>query len=138
MLDDERAKLYADVVKKGCAARFAFAAAVFGETSEALFWLQLPQAIRHMMNKLMRRSLQKIPSPPLASGIDEAAMRGKISSTVISAPEARKIDSMVSLKIMRLFFRNIMHSSHSLLPGYLVEIFCYGDGVPLLRNFLLH
>ncbi|CAH2033402.1 unnamed protein product [Thlaspi arvense] len=29
LLDDERAKLYADVVKRGCAARFAFAAAVF-------------------------------------------------------------------------------------------------------------
>lgn len=92
LLDDERAKLYADVVKKGYAARFAFAAAVFGETSEALFWLQLPQAIRHLMNKLTKRSPQKIPSPALDSGVDEAAMLNKISATGISAPEARKVD----------------------------------------------
>lgn len=123
MLDDERAKLYADVVKKGYAARFAFAAAVFGDTSEAFFWLQLPQAIRHLMNKLMRKSLPKIPSPALASGVDETAILSKISPTGISAPEARKIDSMVSFRIMFLFFQKIMRSSHFLLPRYLDKIF---------------
>jgi len=103
LLDDERAKLYADVVKKGYAARFAFAASVFGETSEALFWLQLPQAIRHLMNKLTRRSPQKISSPTLDSGADEVAMPSKIPSTGLSSPEARKIDSMVSFKIIFFF-----------------------------------
>ena len=107
-MDDERAKIYADVVKKGYAARFAFAAAVFGETSEAYFWLQLPRAIRHLMNKLMRKSPQKFPSAASASGVDEASMPSKISFTGSSAPEARKIDSMVSFKIMFFF-----HSSHS-------------------------
>lgn len=103
-MDDERAKIYADVVKKGYAARFAFAAAVFGETSEAYFWLQLPRAIRHLMNKLMRKSPQKIPSPASASGVDEASMPSKISSSSSSPHEARKIDSMVSFKIMFNFF----------------------------------
>lgn len=39
ILDDERVSLYANVVNKGSAARFAFAAAIFGESAEALFWL---------------------------------------------------------------------------------------------------
>lgn len=42
--------LYASVVNKGCAARFAFAAALFGEFSEALSWLQLPQALCHLLD----------------------------------------------------------------------------------------
>ncbi|KAE8637248.1 hypothetical protein CSA_007711 [Cucumis sativus] len=36
--------------------RFAFAAAIFGESSEALFWLQLPSALSHLMNKLANKS----------------------------------------------------------------------------------
>ncbi|VVB04815.1 unnamed protein product [Arabis nemorensis] len=120
LLDDERAKLYADVVKKGCAARLAFASAVFGETSETLFWLQLPQAIRHLMYKLMRRSPQKISSSALASGIDEAAMLSKISSTVISAPEARKIDSMCdgSLRLMAFEQDELWTRANERLPWH--------------------
>ncbi|KAF6145440.1 hypothetical protein GIB67_032563 [Kingdonia uniflora] len=51
ILDDERASLYAILVNKGSTMRFAFAAAVFGESSEAIFWLQLPRALHHLMNK---------------------------------------------------------------------------------------
>ncbi|KAE8698360.1 histidine kinase 3-like [Hibiscus syriacus] len=54
-----RARLYATIVNKGCAARFAFAAATFGEVSEALFWLQLPRAMNHFMNKLVKREFGK-------------------------------------------------------------------------------
>ncbi|KAL1195386.1 hypothetical protein V5N11_019949 [Cardamine amara subsp. amara] len=120
LLDDERAKLYADVVKKGYAARFAFAAAIFGETSEAFFWLQLPQAIRHLMNKLTRMSLPKIPSPSLSSGVDETAMLSKISSTGISAPEARKIDSMCdgSLRLMAFEREELWTRANERLPWH--------------------
>ncbi|XP_020879652.1 WD repeat-containing protein 11 isoform X2 [Arabidopsis lyrata subsp. lyrata] len=120
LLDDERAKLYANVVKKGYAARFAFAASVFGETSEALFWLQLPQAIRHLMNKLTRKSPQKIPSPTLDSGVDEVAMLSKIPSTGISTPEARKIDSMCdgSLRLMAFEREELRTRANERLPWH--------------------
>ncbi|VYS59143.1 unnamed protein product [Arabidopsis thaliana] len=120
LLDDERAKLYADVVKKGYAARFAFAASVFGETSEALFWLQLPQAIRHLMNKLTRRSPQKISSPTLDSGADEVAMPSKIPSTGLSSPEARKIDSMCdgSLRLMAFEREELRTRANERLPWH--------------------
>ncbi|ESQ29854.1 hypothetical protein EUTSA_v10011188mg [Eutrema salsugineum] len=120
LLDDERAKLYADVVKKGCAARFAFAAAVFGETSEAIFWLQLPQAIRHLTNKLMKRSSQKTPSPALASGTDEASMPSKISSSGLSASEAKKIDSMCdgSLRLMAFEREELWTRANERLPWH--------------------
>ncbi|CAG7878529.1 unnamed protein product [Brassica rapa] len=120
LLDDERAKIYADVVKKGYAARFAFAAAVFGETSEAYFWLQLPRAIRHLMNKLMRKSPQKFPSPASASGVDEASMPSKISFTGSSAPEARKIDSMCdgSLRLMAFEREELWTRANERLPWH--------------------
>ncbi|CAN8287938.1 unnamed protein product [Cochlearia groenlandica] len=120
LLDDERAKLYADVIKKGSATRFAFAAAVFGETSEAFFWLQLPQAIRHLMKKLMKRSPQKILSPDLVSGVDEASMQSKISSTCIVTPEARKIDSMCdgSLRLMAFEREELWTRANERLPWH--------------------
>ncbi|XP_010412480.1 PREDICTED: WD repeat-containing protein 11-like [Camelina sativa] len=105
---------YADVVKKGYAARFAFAAAVYGETSEALFWLQLPQAIRHLMNKLTKRSPQKLPSP--ASGVDEATMLSKISSTGVWAPEARKCDG--SLRLMAFEREELRKRANERLPWH--------------------
>lgn len=61
ILDDERADLYSTVVNSGSAVRFAFAAAIFGESSEALFWLQLPRALSHLMNKSVNKSSQKDP-----------------------------------------------------------------------------
>ncbi|CAN8246920.1 unnamed protein product [Cochlearia groenlandica] len=59
LLDDDKAKLYSSIVNKGFAARFAFAAAIFGEANEALFWLQLPFAINHVANKVASKSPEK-------------------------------------------------------------------------------
>lgn len=97
MLDEERARLYATVVNKGCIVRFAFAAAVFGESSEALFWLQLPHALNHLMNKLVRKSLQRAPASAQVPEIDETAMLSRITSKGKSTTGAGKKDQLVSL-----------------------------------------
>ncbi|XP_068653674.1 uncharacterized protein [Aristolochia californica] len=60
LLDNERAALYAAIVNKGCAARFAFAAAIFGELSEALFWLQLPAALYQLMDRSSNKFPQNV------------------------------------------------------------------------------
>lgn len=81
MLDDERAKLYASIVDKGCAARFAFAAIIFGESSEALFWLQLPQALKHLLNKVLRKPPPKeSTAAPISDVDDETSLLSRISS----------------------------------------------------------
>ncbi|KDP30267.1 hypothetical protein JCGZ_17049 [Jatropha curcas] len=80
ILDDERARLYATIVNKGCAARFSFAAAIFGETSEALFWLQLPHALKHLMNKLVNKSPKKPSNSASIPGLDDTAMLTRIAS----------------------------------------------------------
>lgn len=80
ILDDERARLYASIVNKGCAARFAFAAAIFGESAEALFWLQLPKALDHLLNKLVNKSPQKAPVPASNPELDDASMLSRITS----------------------------------------------------------
>ncbi|RWR73368.1 WD repeat-containing protein 11 [Cinnamomum micranthum f. kanehirae] len=56
ILDSERARLYATISNKGSAARLAFAAAVFGDSSEALFWLQLPRALYCLRDKSVTRT----------------------------------------------------------------------------------
>ncbi|KAF7806409.1 WD repeat-containing protein 11 isoform X1 [Senna tora] len=80
ILDDGRAKLYASVVNKGCAIRFAFAAAIFGESSEALFWLQLPQALKHLMDKLLNKPSSKPPVSQSVPEVDESSILSRISS----------------------------------------------------------
>ena len=45
MLDKEKALQYEAICKRGVSTRCAFAAAHFGEYSEAVFWLQLPRAL---------------------------------------------------------------------------------------------
>lgn len=45
LLDEERTEQYAAICRQGVATRCAFAAAQFGEYSEAVFWLQLPRAL---------------------------------------------------------------------------------------------
>ncbi|KAL9440390.1 hypothetical protein AB3S75_019118 [Citrus x aurantiifolia] len=92
ILDDERARLYATVVNKGYAARFAFAAAVFGETSEALFWLQLPRALNHLMRKL-KRSPQKAPRLAFNSELEDT-MLSRITSKGKSTPGTERRDSL--------------------------------------------
>ncbi|XP_027073005.2 uncharacterized protein [Coffea arabica] len=82
ILDDERARLYASVVNKGSALRFAFAAAIFGDFMEALFWLQLPNALNHLMNKLVKKSPTRVPVPSSTSTVelDDESMLSRISS----------------------------------------------------------
>ncbi|CAA3029155.1 WD repeat-containing 11 isoform X1 [Olea europaea subsp. europaea] len=89
LLDDQRVRLYASLVNKGFAARLAFAAAVFGESTEALFWLQLPQALNHLMIKLVNKS-QKGPHAAAIPEIDEASMLSRISSKGKSVPGEKK------------------------------------------------
>ncbi|KAL3535883.1 hypothetical protein ACH5RR_004344 [Cinchona calisaya] len=86
ILDDERARLYASVVNKGSALRFAFAAAIFGDIMETLFWLQLPNALNHLMNKLVNKSPTKVPVPSSTVELDEESMLSRISSKGKSVP----------------------------------------------------
>ncbi|KAJ3671195.1 hypothetical protein LUZ60_008621 [Juncus effusus] len=51
IMDEDRVRLYEKIVNKGPTERYAFAAAIFGEMSEALFWLQLPNALLHFLHK---------------------------------------------------------------------------------------
>ncbi|KAI4377162.1 hypothetical protein MLD38_014839 [Melastoma candidum] len=80
ILDEERVRLYATVVTKGCVARFAFAAAVFGDSLEALFWLQLPRALNHLMNKLAKKPSSNASASSQTTDIDETAMLSRITS----------------------------------------------------------
>ncbi|XP_010510885.1 PREDICTED: WD repeat-containing protein 11-like isoform X1 [Camelina sativa] len=91
LLDDEKAKLYSSLVNKGCAARFAFAAAIFGETSEALFWLQLPSAMNHVVNKTASKSPEK--------HSDETSM---LSKTTSKGPSASGFEKNCSLSESQL------------------------------------
>ncbi|GMH27310.1 hypothetical protein Nepgr_029153 [Nepenthes gracilis] len=80
ILDDERARLYAKILNKGSAVRFAFAATIFGESSEALFWLQLPRAVNYLINKSLNKSPQKASLPASVSQLDDTAVLTRITS----------------------------------------------------------
>ncbi|KAJ6296330.1 hypothetical protein OIU78_024221 [Salix suchowensis] len=105
ILDDETARLYAVVVKKGCAARFAFAAAIFGETSEALFWLQLPRALKHLMDKLVTKSTQKVPVSASTPELDDVAMLNRISSKGKSVIGTDKKDPLSEGQLRSMAFQ---------------------------------
>ncbi|KAL7093492.1 hypothetical protein ACP275_11G043500 [Erythranthe tilingii] len=100
LLDEDRVRLYAKIVKKGPTLRLAFAAAIFGESMEALFWLQLPRALNHLMNKLVNKSAQKGPRTAHAPEIDEASMLSRISSKGKSVPGEKSILGNGQLKLM--------------------------------------
>ncbi|KAJ8560517.1 hypothetical protein K7X08_022377 [Anisodus acutangulus] len=80
ILNDEMVRLYAGLVDKGSAVRFAFAAAIFGEPMEALFWLQLPRALNYWMNRLTNKSPARVPQSASTSELDEVSMLNRISS----------------------------------------------------------
>lgn len=67
-------------MNKGTYARFAFAAAIFGDFQEALFWLQLPQALRHFLDKSTRRSSEKISQSSLQTDSDQSSALNRIAS----------------------------------------------------------
>lgn len=102
LLDDERARLYTKVVNKGCAARLAFAAIIFGELSEALFWLHLPRALYHLINQSLSKSNQKTSVPEAACQVDEAALLTKITSGGRSLPglDRRELLSHNQIKLV--------------------------------------
>lgn len=104
ILDDERVQLYATVVNRGCAARFAFAAAVFGETAEALFWLQLPHALNHLMNKLVNKSPQKFPASASVPDLDNTATLDRITSKGKSTLGAEKKDLLSQGQLRSMVF----------------------------------
>ncbi|KAG5404864.1 hypothetical protein IGI04_010983 [Brassica rapa subsp. trilocularis] len=86
LLDDEKAKLYSRLVNKGYAARFAFTAAIFGETSEAFFWLKLPCAMNYEANKIKSKISTK--------HFEEATMLNKITPNGPSVSGFEKIGSL--------------------------------------------
>ncbi|VFQ77151.1 unnamed protein product [Cuscuta campestris] len=92
-VDDERVRLYAGIVNRGCASRFAFAAAVFGELMEAIFWLQLPQALNYWMTELVKKSVVKVPQSASTSEVDDASMLNRISSKGKVAPGSGTLSS---------------------------------------------
>lgn len=94
ILDDERARLYAKIMNKGSAVRLAFAATIFGESSEALFWLQLPRALNHLINKTLSKPLQKKSVPEVVSQVDEAALLTRITSGGKSLPGSDRRESL--------------------------------------------
>ncbi|KAG2331850.1 hypothetical protein Bca52824_003030 [Brassica carinata] len=99
LLDDEKVKLYSSLVNKGYAARFAFTAAIFGETSEAFFWLKLPCAMNYEVNNITSKVSTK--------HFEEATMLTKTTSNESSALGFEKIGSLGEgqLKLMA-FERN--------------------------------
>ncbi|KAL6496579.1 hypothetical protein OROGR_029837 [Orobanche gracilis] len=104
LLDDERVRLYAKVVNRGSMLRLAFAAAIFGESMEALFWLQLPHALNHFMNKLVNRSSQKGPHKAQNPEIDETSMLGRISSKGKLVPGSGKRNVLVKGQLNLMAF----------------------------------
>lgn len=84
-------------MNKGSAARFAFAAALFGEFSEALFWLQLPHALKHLMRRLLKSS-QSVSSSEADESEDTCNTRSSVLSNRNSVPETGKSDTLVSYR----------------------------------------
>ncbi|MBA0757092.1 hypothetical protein Gotri_020209, partial [Gossypium trilobum] len=120
ILDDERARLYATIVNKGCAARFAFAAATFGEVSEALFWLQLPRAINHLMNKLVNKSPQKAPISVPNSDLDDKSLLSRITSKEKSTSETGQRDALTQgqLRLMAFEQEDLWESANERIPWH--------------------
>ncbi|XP_021741757.1 WD repeat-containing protein 11-like [Chenopodium quinoa] len=94
ILDDERARLYAKIMYKGSAVRLAFAAMIFGESSEALFWLQLPRALNHLINKSPIKLPQRKSMPDPAPQVDEVALLTEIKSGGNSLPGSERRESL--------------------------------------------
>ncbi|KAL9242449.1 hypothetical protein vseg_016442 [Gypsophila vaccaria] len=95
ILDDERARLYAKVMNKGFAMRLAFAATIFGETFEALFWLQLPRALNHLINKSrVKLPPKKSVFEPAAQVDEAAALLTRITSSGKAMPGSDRRDAL--------------------------------------------
>lgn len=121
ILDDERVRQYATILNKGSAARFSFAAAIFGETSEAYFWLQLPRALKHLMNNLANKSLQKVSETSSSSETDDASLLSRISSKGKSATSSSKRNAVQSdgeLRLMAFEQEELWESANERIPWH--------------------
>lgn len=119
ILDDERVRQYAAILNKGSAARFSFAAAIFGETSEAYFWLQLPRALKHLMNNLANKSPQKTPEKS-SSETDEVSLLSRISSKGKSGTGLSKRNAVSDgeLKLMAFEQDELWQSANERIPWH--------------------
>ncbi|KAJ0752006.1 putative transcription factor WD40-like family [Helianthus annuus] len=105
ILDNEIVRQYAAILNKGSAARFSFAAAIFGETSEAYFWLQLPRALKHLMNNLANKSLQKNPVISSSSSeTDDVSLLTRISSKGKSGTGSSKSNTVSDGELRSMAF----------------------------------
>ncbi|KAJ0638326.1 putative WD repeat-containing protein [Helianthus annuus] len=105
ILDNEIVRQYAAILSKGSAARFSFAAAIFGETSEAYFWLQLPRALKHLMNNLANKSLQKNPVISSSSSeTDDVSLLTRISSKGKSGTGSSKSNTVSDGELRSMAF----------------------------------
>ncbi|KAL9685127.1 hypothetical protein QQ045_022574 [Rhodiola kirilowii] len=119
ILDNERARLYATVANKGAAVRFAIAAAIFGETSEALFWLKLPHALKHLMSKIVYKSRQKAPALASNPELDESAMLSRITSKGKSATATKKaVLGHGQLKLMAFEQEELLKTANERIPWH--------------------
>ncbi|XP_057967387.1 uncharacterized protein LOC131157338 [Malania oleifera] len=120
ILDDERVRLYSTAVNKGSAVRFAFAAAIFGESSEAIFWLQLPRALNYLMNKLANKSQRKVPAPIPVSEVDDTSILSRITSKGNSVPGMGKRDPVHhgQLKLMAFEQEDLWETATERIPWH--------------------
>lgn len=82
--------MYASVSNNGYAMRLAYAAALFGESSEALFWLQLPLALNHLIKKLLKKPPTKDPVAVSVPEVDETSVLTSLSSKKYSVEETKQ------------------------------------------------
>lgn len=100
ILDDERVRQYATILNKGSAARFSFAAAIFGETLEAYFWLQLPHALKHLLNMLANKSLNRAPVKFPSTSIDDTAILTRMFTKGRSVAGSTYTDIVVRFMVL--------------------------------------
>ncbi|KAJ0985697.1 hypothetical protein J5N97_004053 [Dioscorea zingiberensis] len=120
IFDDERARLYASVVNKGFAARLAFAAACFGEFSEALFWLQLPHALLHFFDKSSSKSAKDASQSGSLLEAENISVPNIMSLVKNPAPERRKQYSMKNgqLKLMAFSQEELWGAANARIPWH--------------------
>lgn len=125
VLDDERVRQYATVINKGSSARFSFAAAIFGETLEACFWLQLPRALKHLLNMLANKSLHRAPVKVPSTSIDDTSLLTRMFSKGRSVARSTNTDIVVSFLFLFIFelsislFRTFISKNESTKYWYL-------------------
>lgn len=91
-------------MNKGACARFTFAAAIFGDFQEALFWLQLPQALRHFLDRSTSRSREKVSQSSLHPDSEQGSTLNRIASRERSASGKFTKNAAVIIETDVLYF----------------------------------